>query len=134
MIEELRAGQVVEFGAADVTPGALKHGDVLKRYMVIDVRKESEIVLVGDHDPRLEVFPLAIVKRNMVVVQEPSPPAKQPEEMTKDDVFDAVFDFMNHQQECDDCAGEIDGGTVGERYRYLCDEAKKLLAWFVQRS
>lgn len=134
MIEELRPGQTIEFDHDKHDVACLRHDGHLRRFVVFDVDKKAGAVLVRDRDPKLEALPLDVVTKHMVVLQEPSPPAlPPPAQMTKDDVFNAVFEWMNHQNDCDECAGEIEGGELSERYRYLCDEAKKMLAWFVQR-
>lgn len=134
MIDELRDGQIVEFDHDPHDAGCHRHDGRLKRYVVFSVDARSDVVLLRDRDTKLEALPLEVVKKHMVVLQEPSPQALPPPgQMTKDDVFNAVFEWMNHQNDCDECAGEIEGGELSERYRYLCDEAKTMLAWFVQR-
>ena len=130
MIDEPRTHQIVEF---EHDKNDHHRDGRFKRYRVFSVDEKTATVLVVDLDPKLEAIPLDVAKRHMVVLQEASPPAAPPDKMTKDDVFNSVFEFINHERDCVECGGEIDGGDLSERYRYFCEEAKKMLAWFVQR-
>lgn len=133
MIDDLRPGQVVEFEYDRLDRGSYRHDGALRRYRVVDVNGAHGVALVARHDPSFEVIPIEVVKKHMDVVEEPSPPAVLPENMTKDDVFEAVFDFINHERDCDECGGEVEIGGLSQRLRYLCDKGRSILAWWGTR-
>jgi hypothetical protein len=134
VITKLRALQVLEwhYDGREGDVGGHCHDGLAKRYIVYDIDERAGVASLAEFNRNVSTVPLKAILEHMVVVKEPDELAELPptSKMTKDDVFRAVCDFNNHENDCPECIGEVELCDPSERLKYLCDEGRRILAWW----